>query len=35
MNIYIRVCTFLAVVLFVIYAIDVQDDKKSNLEELL
>ncbi|CAI6363760.1 unnamed protein product [Macrosiphum euphorbiae] len=35
MNICVSVCTFLVAVLFVIYAIDVQDDKKSNLEELL
>lgn len=35
MNICLRVCTFLVAVLFVIYAVDVQDDRKSNLEELL
>ncbi|XP_016664622.1 voltage-dependent calcium channel subunit alpha-2/delta-3 [Acyrthosiphon pisum] len=35
MNICVSVCTFLVTVLFVIYAIDVQDDKKSSLEELL
>ncbi|XP_060872054.1 voltage-dependent calcium channel subunit alpha-2/delta-3 isoform X2 [Metopolophium dirhodum] len=35
MNICVSVSTFLVAVLFVIYAIDVQDDKKNNLEELL
>jgi len=35
MNICVSVCTFLIAVLFVIYAIEVQDDKKSSLEELL
>ncbi|VVC42026.1 Hypothetical protein CINCED_3A004436 [Cinara cedri] len=35
MNIFFNVCTFLVAVLFVIYAIDIQDDKKSSLEELL
>lgn len=37
MNICVNLLTFLTGVLFVIYAIaiDVQDDKKSSLEELL
>ncbi|XP_025207776.1 voltage-dependent calcium channel subunit alpha-2/delta-3 isoform X2 [Melanaphis sacchari] len=35
MNICINVCTFLVAVLFVIYAIDIQDDKKNSLEDIL
>lgn len=35
MNISLHLCTLLVAILFVIYAIDIQDDKKSSLEELL
>lgn len=35
MNICLNLCTLLVAVLFVIYAIDVQDDKKRSQEEEL